>query len=88
MFRCLCRVQNNFFNESISARPCHRKKHHLSLDLFRQYEIEISTTCTYQSEMFIFVFRSNEKYILITKIQKFLMSISWCFCYLWGHSVR
>ena len=44
-FRCLCRVQNNFFNESPSARPWLRKKHQLPLvyfrDLFCQYEIEI-----------------------------------------------
>ena len=60
-FGCLCRVQKNFFNESLLAR----KNHQLSLvyfrELFCQYEIEICTTCTNQLEMFIFVFRFHEK---------------------------
>ena len=33
----------------------------------------ICTTCTCQSEMSTFVFRSLEKYILLTKLQQFLM---------------
>ena len=54
------------------------KKHQLSLVYFRQlfcqYEIEICTTCTYQLEMFIFVFRFHEKYNLITQFEQFLRS--------------
>ena len=42
-FGCLCRVQNNFFNESPSARPWPRKKHQLSLVYFRDWNLGVPT---------------------------------------------
>ena len=76
--RFLYRVQKNFFNERLLARPSPRKKHQLSLvnfrQLFCQYEIEICTTCTYQVEMFIFVSRFHEKYNLMTQFEQILRS--------------